>query len=166
MDDFPIHQTGEPLVQPATGDPNHYDRYFFNGYDRRGETFFAAALGLYPNRSVVDGAFSVVTDGFQRNVHASGRAPLDRADTACGPLRVEVLEPLRTIRVVVDPDAHGIGCDLLWRSRTVAVEEDRFRRHRGSRLVMDYTRMTQFGTWEGTVVTGDRELWVDPRDPP
>lgn len=162
MDDYPIHQTGGPLTEPATGDRNHYDRYFFNGYDREGEVFFATAMGLYPNRSVIDAAFSVVTDGVQRNVHASARIPLDRRDTRCGPVRVEIIEPLRTIRVVVDASTHGIGCDLVWQARTVAVEEDRFLRHSGPRLTMDYTRMTQFGTWEGTLVVDGREIDIAP----
>ncbi len=162
LDDFPIHQTGGPLTQPSSGDRNHYDRYFFNGYDGDGSTFFAAAMGLYPNRSVIDAAFSVVVDGVQRNVHASARMPLDRRDTRCGPVSVEVLEPFRTLRIVVDPATHGIGCDLVWRARTVAVEEDRFTRHAGPRLVMDYTRMTQFGDWEGTLTTGDSTVAVTP----
>ena len=167
MDDYPIHQTGGPLVQPATGDRNHYDRYFFNGYDRGGAdhddpVFFAAAMGVYPNRSVIDAAFSVVSGGVQRNVHSSGRMPVDRRDTSCGSVRIEIVEPLQTLRLIVDHTAHGIGCDLLWRSRTVAVEEDRFVRHNGPRVVMDYTRLTQFGTWEGTLFTGDRELTVAP----
>ncbi len=162
LDDYPVHQTGQPLFHPVSGDRNHYDRYFFNGYDRDGELFFAAAMGVYPNRSVIDAAFSVVTGGVQRNVHASGRAPVDRTDTSCGPVRIEVVEPLRVLRLVVDADAHGIGCDLTWRARTVAVEEDRFLRSNGSRTVMDYTRMTQFGTWEGVVQTGAGEVEVGP----
>ena len=162
MDDYPIHQTGAPLSEPVSGDRNHYDRYFFNGYAPDGELFFAVAMGLYPNRSVIDAAFSVVIDGVQRNVHASGRAPHDRTDTRCGPVRIDVVEPLRELRVRVDERVHGIGCDLRWRARTVAVEEDRFRRTAGPRVVMDYTRMTQFGTWEGTVHTGDREISVTP----
>lgn len=162
LDDYPIHQTGAPLTQPVSGDRNHYDRYFFNGYDRDGSLFFAAAMGIYPNRSVIDAAFSVVHDGVQRNVHASGRTPLDRSDTSCGPVRVEIVEPLSVLRLIVDPDQHGIGCDLTWRARTVAVEEDRFHRLNGPRVVMDYTRLTQFGTWEGTVQTGAGEVTVTP----
>ena len=53
FDDYPIHQTAEPVAQPASGDRNVYDRYFFNGYSRDGDLFFAAALGLYPNRGVM-----------------------------------------------------------------------------------------------------------------
>ena len=30
-DDFPIHQTPEPIAYAGT-DRNFYDRYFFNGY--------------------------------------------------------------------------------------------------------------------------------------
>lgn len=162
LDDYPIHQTGAPIAQPASGDRNHYDRYFFNGYDSDGSLFFAAAMGLYPNRSVIDAAFSVVVDGVQRNVHASGRAPLERTATECGPIRVEVIEPLRTLRLIVDPAVHGIGCDLRWEARTVALEEDRFLRATGTRVTIDYTRLTQFGTWSGTVHTGDRDVEVTP----
>jgi len=162
FDDYPVHQTGAPVHQPASGDRNHYDRYFFNGYDREGSLFFALAMGRYPNRSVQDAAFAVVDGGIQRSVHASRRAPHDPFDTSVGPVRVEVLEPLRTLRVTVDPDEHGIGCDLTWRARTLAAEEDRFHRTNGTRVVMDYTRLTQFGTWEGWVRTGDREVQVAP----
>jgi len=164
FDDYPVHQTGTPVHQPASGDRNHYDRYFFNGYDRDGQVFFALAMGRYPNRSVQDAAFSVVDDGVQRSVHASRRAPHDPLDTSCGPVRVEVVEPLRVLRVTVDPAEHGIGCDLTWRARTVAVEEDPFHRTSGTRVVMDYTRLTQFGTWEGWVRTGDREVAVRPEE--
>ena len=40
-DDFPIHQTSEPIAFAGT-DRNFYDRYFFNGYAYEGELFFAA----------------------------------------------------------------------------------------------------------------------------
>ena len=35
-DDYPVHQTSEPIAQVGTGDRNFYDRYFFNGYSRDG----------------------------------------------------------------------------------------------------------------------------------
>ena len=48
-DDYPIHQTPEPVAYAGT-DRNFYDRYFFNGYAPTGEgedLFFAAAFGVY-----------------------------------------------------------------------------------------------------------------------
>ena len=31
FDDYPIHQTAEPVAHPASSDRNGYDRYWFNG---------------------------------------------------------------------------------------------------------------------------------------
>jgi len=143
-DDYPIHQTPEPLARPVTSDLNHYDRYFFNGATADGSLVFGVALGLYPNRQVIDGAFSVVVDGEQLSVHASARCPRDRA-TAVGPITVEIVEPLRVLRVVVDAEAHGLRADLTFTARTRPVEEPRFVHRDGDRVVFDYTRMTQWG---------------------
>ena len=126
-------------------------------------------MGLYPNRQVVDAAFSVVHGPAgareQVSVHASGRAPLDRfAATTVGPIRVEVVEPLRVLRVLVDAPDHGLRAELTFRARTRAVEEPHFFFRHGVRVVFDYTRMTQWGTWEGWVeVDGERTV-VDPAD--
>ena len=91
FDDYPVHQTPEPIAKPASGDRNAYDRYFFNGYRHDAELYFAAAWGLYPNRSVQDAAFSVVRGGEQISIHASRRAPTDRVDMTVGPITVEVV---------------------------------------------------------------------------
>ncbi|HEX6416874.1 MAG TPA: hypothetical protein VFZ77_00200 [Acidimicrobiales bacterium] len=162
FDDYPIHQTSVPIGQPASGDPNHYDRYWFNGYRRDGGFFLGAAMGHYPNRGVIDAAFSVLHDGVQHSVFASGRMPVDRA-TAVGPVRIEVVEPLRVLRLVVAPNDRGLTADLTFRARTAAVEEPRQRLVRDNVPVMDYTRLTQWGTWEGTITlpTGVT-LDVDP----
>ena len=81
FDDYPIHQMPVPIAQTGTSDRNHYDRYFFNGYLPEGEVFFGGAMGLYPNRHVIDAAFSIIHGGRQKNIHVSGRAPLERSHT-------------------------------------------------------------------------------------
>ncbi len=162
FDDYPIHPSADPIAHPATGDPNHYDRYWFNGHQRDGDFYFGAAMGHYPVRGVVDAAFSIVLDGVEHSVFASGLMPVDRT-TAVGPIRIEVTEPIRTIRYVVEPNDHGIECDLVFRARTVAVEEPRQRRVSDEGiLVMDHTRLTQWGRWEGVVRVDGTELRVDP----
>ncbi len=55
---------------------------------------------------------------------ASGAMPLDRSATI-GPFRIEVIEPLRTIRYIVDSNEHNVSCDLTFRATTVAIEEPR-----------------------------------------
>ncbi len=101
-DDYPIHQTPDPVNQPAVSNKNFYDRYWFNGYARDGEFYFGIALGLYPNRRVMDAAFTVVKDGTQHSLHASRLAPDDPSETRVGPLRIEVVEPMRVVRVVIE----------------------------------------------------------------
>jgi len=111
-DDYPVHQAAMPIATPASGDPNHYDRYFFNGFDPNGEFYFGVALGIYPNRRVIDGAFSVVRDGVQRSVFASGRLPLDRP-SKIGPISVEVVQPLGSSHVRGEAAHLGVTADLL-----------------------------------------------------
>ncbi len=159
FDDFPIHQTGDPIAQTVSADPNHYDRYFFNGFDRDGAFMIAGAMGHYPNRGVIDAAFSFVIDGVEHSVFASGFMPVDRATTV-GPITVEVVEPLREIRLVIAPNEHGLSGDLLFRARTAAIEEPKQTIIRNNTKIMDYTRLTQWGTWEGTVTVGDRTVEV------
>ena len=159
FDDFPIHQTGDPIAQTVSADPNHYDRYFFNGFARDGSFMIGAAMGHYPTRGVIDAAFSVVVDGVEHSVFASGRMPDDRATTV-GPLTVEVIEPLRAIRVVVTENAQGLTADLTFRARTAAIEEPKQTIVRNNVRIMDYTRLTQWGTWEGTITVAGRTIDV------
>lgn len=162
LDDYPIHQTPEPLASPQSGDRNFYDRYFANGYTREGDVYFAAAMGLYPNRRVQDAAFSIVHEGRQYVVRASRLAPLERTETTAGPISFQVLEPMRTMRLHVAPNDFGVEADLLFRLRTVAVEEPRYTHRVAGRISMDSTRFTQFGTWEGWISIHGTRLPVEP----
>jgi hypothetical protein len=166
FDDYPIHPSADPIAHPATGDPNHYDRYWFNGHQEDGDFYFGAAMGHYPVRGVIDAAFSIVLDGVEHSVFASGTMPTDRS-TAIGPIRIEVVDPMRTLRYVVEPNEHGIECDLTFRARTVAVEEPaQVRVSTEGVLLTNHTRLTQWGTWEGTVAVDGNELAVDPTHVP
>ena len=158
FDDYCIHQTHEPVAQPSQSDRNFYDRYWFNGFDRNGAFLFEIGFGLYPNRRVMDGHFSVVMDGVQHSFHASRRAPHDRAETRVGPLSVQILEPLRRVRVCIAPNDTGIECDLVFQARSVAAEEPRSVMHDDGRLIMHTSRFTQFGCWDGHFgVNGHRQ---------
>jgi hypothetical protein len=155
-DDFPIHQTPEPVAYAGT-DRNFYDRYFFNGYDPAGELYFAAALGVYPLLNVMDAALSVVHQGVQYSVRASKVLGMERMDTQVGPISVEVVRPLERLRVRVGPNDFALQADLTFVARSCPIEEPRFHWQVGPRTLLDYTRLTQFGVYEGWVeVAGDR----------
>ena len=100
-DDFPLHQTSEPIAYSGT-DRNFYDRYFFNGYAADGGEFFAVAFGVYPHLDVADAHFSCIRNGVQHCLHASRELRMERMDLTVGPITIEVTEPLQRLSVRVD----------------------------------------------------------------
>ncbi|MEM9132711.1 MAG: hypothetical protein AAF962_10485 [Actinomycetota bacterium] len=162
LDDYPIHQTAEPIAHPASSDPNVYDRTWFNGYSIDHQRYFGLGIAVYPHRNILDCAFSTVAaGGGQHCFYGSRRAPQERTDTTVGPFRYEVVEPLRRSRVILDDNESGVGCDLTFSARTGPIEEAHQRLRRHGRVVMDATRFAQFGRWSGTVATPDGEFSVD-----
>jgi hypothetical protein len=147
-DDFPIHQLPEPIGITGT-DRNFYDRFYFNAYDPDGETYIAAAMGLYPALDIIDAAFCIVRDGVQHNLRASRHMNSERLDLKVGPISIEIVEPLQKLRLKVDSPDHGIRADMLFDGRAAPIEEPRFIIRNGPRTFMDYTRLTQCGRWEG-----------------
>jgi hypothetical protein len=155
-DDYPVHQTPDPIAYSGT-DRNFYDRYFFNGYAPDGSSFFAVAFGVYPHLDVADAHFCVVRGGVQHCLHASRKLGMERMDLSCGPVRIEIVEPLHQLRVIVEGE--GIAADITFTSRAAPIEEPRFTWRIGPRTVMDYTRLTQNGHYQGWIeVDGVREV--------
>ncbi len=163
LDDYPIHQTPEPIAYPATSDRNVYDRTWFNGYAPDGSYYFGIGMAIYPSRGILDCAFSVVQPGQRQHCfYGSRRAPLERTDMRVGPFRIEVLEPMRRTRVILDDNASGVSCDLTFSARTGAIQEARQTLWSGTRRSMDATRFDQFGRWSGVVRHPEGEIRVDP----
>eukprot|EP00903_Cladosiphon_okamuranus_P003026 g3024.t1 len=142
-------------------DRNFYDRYFYNGYSADGSVFFAAAFGVYPHLNVMDGAVSILKDGVQKSIHVSRLLGMERMDTQVGPLSIEVVEPLKSIRLRLE-ETDGIALDVKFTGRHFPIEEPRFTYRQGPRMLIDCTRMTQNGHWQGTLST-DGET-VDVKD--
>jgi hypothetical protein len=155
-DDFPIHQTPEPIAYSGT-DRNFYDRYFFNGYNPDGSGFFAAAFGVYPHLNIADAHFSTIRDGVEYCVHASKVLNMERWDLEVGPIRIEVIEPLKTLKVTLAA-TDGIAAEILFEGRAFPIEEPRFIKRNGPRTFMDYTRLTQNGRYSGWIeIDGKRQ---------
>jgi hypothetical protein len=170
-DEYLIHQTPYTFDRVATSDRNFYDRYFFNGYRRDGEVYFAIAMGIYPNLGIIDAAISVVQGGKQQYfVRASRLLGNDRMDTRVGPISVQVVEPLRKVRIKVAKNKWGITADMLFEARSLPNEEPHFNRVARNVTVMDYTRMTQHGSWSGKLSCNgtnydlSQDTWWGSRD--
>lgn len=163
LDDYPIHQTPEPIAYPATSDRNVYDRTWFNGYAPDGSYYFGIGMAIYPYRGILDCAFSVVQPGQRQHCfYGSRRAPLERTEMKVGPFRIEILEPMKRTRVILDDNASGISCDLVFSARTGAIQEARQTLWSGTRRTMDATRFDQFGRWSGVIQHPEGTIRVDP----
>ncbi len=161
FDDYPIHQTPEPIAHPASSDRNVYDRYWFNGYQDDGEFYFGIGSAIYPNLGIQDGGFSIARGGEQHAFHCSRRAPGEPGETRIGPFEIRVVEPMRRLQVSLDSNSTGISCDLHFSARTACIEEGRQRQHRNGRLVMDVTRFAQLGRWQGEIRYAGQTLRID-----
>ena len=161
LDDYPIHQTAEPIAHPVTSDRNVYDRTWFNGYANDGSYYFGIGMAIYPHRGILDCAFSVVTPGgLQHCFYGSRRAPTERTDMSCGPMRIEIIEPMKRVRVVLEDNDSGLACDITFSARTASIEEAHQTLWNGARRVMDATRFDQFGRWSGWVKHPDGHIDV------
>jgi hypothetical protein len=160
-DDYPVHQAAEYIAHAATSDRNFYDRYYFNLHPSSDEYFAIFGLGQYPNLGVRD-AFVDVRIGDEQHIVRSSAPLTDRMDTSVGPIRVEVIEPLRTLRVIVEPSEHSVAMDVTWRGLGPVVEEPRQCVRSKGRVVFDTQRLAQLGSWEGTLSVGGRDLTVTP----
>jgi hypothetical protein len=170
LDEYPIHQAPLSMRHVATSDRNFYDRSYFNAHPPTGELFCVFGMGQYPNLGVQDGFLLVADAECHRVVRASRALTTDRMDTTCGPLAVEVVEPLRVIRVTCAEGEGGLSCDMTWTGSIPAHEEPGQRMRLNERQTFDSMRYAQTGRWEGWLeVDGVRhdvtpDLWWGSRD--
>ena len=156
-DDYPLHQTPEPIAF-AGSDRNFYDRFFFNAMAADGSFFIAVALGVYPQLDIMDASVSVLLGERQYNLHASKQMAGDRLDLAVGPIEVRIEKPLQRTTIAIAENDGPIRGELTMTARHFPIEEPRFTRRVGTRLLMDSTRMTGNGDWEGILFVDGQQL--------
>jgi hypothetical protein len=162
LDDLLAHQIPETFDRVGTSDRNFFDRYYFNVHACSGELFMIVGMGQYPNLGVTDAFVVLVQDGVQRLVRASRELGANRLDTQVGPIGVQVLEGLVSLRVTCDPNEWDVDFDLVWEAGVPANEEPpSFQRHL-ARVVSDGRRFVQTGRWRGYLRVGDAVHEVTP----
>ncbi len=180
-DDLPLHAGAVPLGAADSAQyashPFRYDRYWFSGHSPDGGLYFVGALGVYANAKVMDAAFMVASPVRQEGLIAS--RPLDGAvlPLQVGPIEVEVVQPLRQLRFRVGAPApgagqgfgHGPACEpanglmaeLVFTAAAAPVVEPRYTYAHAGHTVIDLTRMTQGGSWQGTLQYAGHTVQVD-----
>ena len=160
-DDYPVHQSADWIAHVATSDRNFYDRYYFNVLDTAGRFMIVMGLGQYPNLGTTD-AFVTVRLGDEQHVVRASRPLTDRSDISVGPLRIEIIEPLKRLRFVVEPTEHSVALDLTWDGFGPAIPEPNQFIRNGTRVTFDTQRLAQMGSWSGTLSVGGTDFTVEP----
>ena len=150
LDEFPLHQAPLPLAYANSSDRNFYDRWYFNAHDRTGDIMLITGMGYYPNLGTKDAFVLVARNGQQTAVHLSDLMDQDRMNPRVGGYRIEVPDPLRKVRVVLE-ETGGIALDLTWEGTSDVVQEQPHVLRAGSRVTLDAQRFAQLGTWSGTI---------------
>ena len=116
-------------------------------------------LGKYHNRGIVDGFGGVSRGREQWTVRGSRELRSAPEETAIGPIRYEVVEPLGQIRVVLEPnDVQPISFNLVLSGVTPPFFEERnlVRSRRSNRVDVNVIRYHQGGWVQGTITVDGR----------
>ncbi len=170
LDEYPVHQTPLPIGRVASSDRNFYDRCYFNLHDRTGEVFLVTGLGVYPNLGVIDAYATARRGDRQWTVQFSDALAERSLDQQVGGYRIDVLEPLRRLSLSCQAPDGGIEFELRWTAAFPAVQEEPHLLLTGGRPILDASRFSQLGSWDGRLrvagqefsVTADR--WAGARD--
>jgi len=165
------HQVTETFATTASTDPSWTEKVCAMAAARDGSIQLGFGLGKYTNRNVMDGYAGVSRGVEQVTVRASRRLDPEPERTVIGPIRYEIVEPLRVIRFVLEPnDTQPIAFDWLFEGVLPCRTEDRTHQRTGYRVSADLVRFHQIGVCSGWLeIDGERhemdhDSWVSTRD--
>lgn len=163
MDEYLAHQTCETFDHVFTSDRNFYDRYYFNMHPSSDELFLITGMGQYPNLGTTDAFVSVSHGETIYLVRASRELGSDRHNSQVGPLRFEVIEGLKKVRLICEPNEWNLAFDLVFEGTVPALEEPKtFQRFPHGRIHMETSRFSQVGGWTGQLEVAGQSYTVTP----
>jgi hypothetical protein len=147
-----VHQTTETFANVVTSDPSWTERAYGCAITKSGSIALHWGLGKYTNRNVMDGFVGISTGRAQRQIRFSRRLDPNPLDTVVGPFRYEVIEPLKTSRMILEPTEHQpIACDIVQHAIIGPWLEDRSYVQRAFRRVQDEMRYIMPTTTTGWI---------------
>ena len=169
MDEYFVHQIPQLLPQVAVHHQHWRESYFYELHDPSGTgdaVFFTMAH--YPAQERMD-SVQMGRVGGEQLLGSSGRPyDGDPHTTEVPGARVEVVTPMREVRLWADPGVAPIGLDLTWTARTEPFGLRRGTMRAGDELIWDQCHLFQSGTYAGTYTVGDQSFevdgWIGQRD--
>jgi hypothetical protein len=165
------HQIADTFAAVGTSDLAWTEKVCAMAAARDGSLQLGFGLGKYANRDVMD-CYAGVSRGVEQiTVRGSRRLSDHPGQLGAGPVRYEIVEPLRTIRFSLEPnDCQPIAFDWTFTAELPCTMEDRTHNRTGARVSAELVRYHQIGVASGWVeVDGKRteispDAWVSTRD--
>lgn len=159
FDDYPFHQAPTPFATAFTSDAHYNDGYFCAFYAP--EWYFFTGLRLHPNVNVIDGWASVAHNNEQSVVRASRALHPAYGDLSVGPVRFEIVEPMKRLRLVASNNPAGIEFDVELEAQSPPFIEDRYQHFKFGAVVNDLIRYTQICCATGHASVAGQEIKID-----
>jgi len=159
FDDYPFHQHPMPFHTVSTTDAHYNDGYWFAFYAPG--WYFHAGLRLHPNVNVIDGWAGVTHEYRQRVLRASRALHPRYDDLAVGPLRLEILEPMKRLRLSAAPNPGEIEFDVEITAQAPPFVEERYQHLKFGAVVNDLIRYTQVCRMQGTARIAGQAIAID-----
>jgi hypothetical protein len=167
------HQIVETFATVSQSDYSWTEKICGMAAARDGSLQVGFGFGKYTNRNVLDAYGGVSQSVEQWTVRGSRELAQDPETIAVGPIHYQIVEPLKSLRVWLEPnEVQPIAFELLFEGIVPPVVEEREDRRTlsGFRHTANQIRYHQTGTASGWVqVDGKRtkiapESWVSTRD--
>ncbi len=167
------HQVADTFATVGTSDPSWTEKICAMAARRDGSLQLGFGMGKYLNRNVLDGYAGLSRGVEQITVRGSRRLFPCPDETSVGPIRYEVLEPMRRVRFALDPNpCQPLAFEWTFESALPPATEERTHQRAplGYRVSADLVRYHQIGTASGWVeIDGQRhaiedEQWVSTHD--
>ena len=165
------HQITDTFASVGSSDPAWTEKVCAMAMARDGSLQIGFGLGKYTNRNVMDAYAALSRGKEQLTVRASRNLANDPEHTVIGPIRYEIVEPLRKIRFRLEPNpCQPIAFDWLFEAAVPPFLEERTHLRQQFRVMSELVRYHQTGTASGWIeLDGKRhemtpETWVSTRD--
>jgi hypothetical protein len=159
------HQITDTFATVVQTDPSWTEKVWATASARDGSLQLVLGLGKYTNRGVMDACAGVSRGVEQWAVRTSRLLAADPGAATVGPIRYEVLEPLRTVRFVLDAtDAAPVRFEWILDGVVPPALENRevHRSRDGYRVSADVVRYHHVGAARGWVEVAGRRIELDP----
>lgn len=168
-DEFPCHQAPYAFSHIPSTDLSWDEGYYFAVMNPDEQVMFCTGFRINPNTDMIGGYALINVAGVQRTLRFS-RCWRRNYALEIGPFRMEVIEPLKVVRLSLRANDSGIAFDFLWKGTSPAFLEEHHSATNRGRRTTDQSRYSQPGIAEGWLEwPGQRwdvgaDGWVAVRD--